>query len=184
MPRGNPTFNAEAVRPEIFPVTLLRILNIPERINPDVTHSLYLCDSNSDLIWFDENRAQQVYTACGFKYSSVAVSQDTPISQGTLTLGNVDRRFSSLAQYAVLRGAEVHLFRGFVNKLDSEDGAQLLFLGHLDAAKFTDDGETSNIEVTIRADFSLQMQVPRRTYWVNDFPYIPAAKDVRKVYVG
>jgi len=184
MPRGTDTFNAATQSDEIRPVTLLRILDIPETSTPENTHSLYLCNHTSDLIWFDETGAQQVYTACGFNYSEVQVTKDTPISQGTLTLANVDKRFSALAQYATLRGAEVHLYRGLRDELDTPDGAQLLFLGHLDAVKFTYGVDTSDIEVTVKADFSLQTQVPRRTYWVNDFPYIPAAKDVRKVYVG
>lgn len=184
MPRATERYMAEAEKQAVSPITLVRLLDIPEIADPSVKHSLYLTDAEHDLTWFNEVHEPTAYSKCALKYTPVKVTTETPVSTATLTLVNVDRRFSALAQYVKLRGVEVHVYRGFSNLLDYEDGAQLLFLGHLEAPVFQDESGTSTIEAKIQADFSLQVEVPRRTYWVNDFPYLPAAKDVRKVYVG
>jgi len=183
VPRGNSTFNTEAGKDQVSPVTLVRILDMPEVADAAKVHSLYLADSRDDITWFDESGNPVTYFACGLGYTDVKVSTDTPVGSATLRLDNVDRRFSALAQYVDIVDAEVHVFRGLANLLDTKDGAQLLFVGHLDSPVIADGGDTSTIECTLKADFSLQVEIPRRNFWVNLFPYLPAAKDVRKIPV-
>ena len=184
MPRASGRFKNEAIKSEVSPVLLVRILNIPEVMNPAVKHSIYLTDcdfdavtgSHTDIWWFDENNNPKLYRSCGIKFESVEVSTDTDIDTSTLSIDNVDRSFSALAQYGKLNGVEVHVFRGFRELLAYPDGAQMIFIGHLKKVMI---GEHS-IEGEVWADFSLKTRVPRRMYWVRDFPYLPASKDVRE----
>lgn len=183
MPRGNSTFNAEIAKDELAPILLVRILDIPEVENPNVTHSLYLTDcdydpvtgSHTDIGFFDEDGNPQVYSSCGLSYEQCEVDTDNTIETVYVRLDNVTREFSAYAQYVRLNGVTVHVLRGFRNLLNTPDGAQMLFCGRIRQALIN---ETA-IQLTVWADFSLKKKVPRRLYWVNDFPYIPAAKDVR-----
>lgn len=188
MSRASTRVKAEIAQSEIAPILLVRILNIPSVANPAVKESLYLTDcdfdaqtgSKTDIKWFNESGAAQIYQSCGCKFEQVEVGTDNSISTSTVSLDNVDRTFSAMAQYYKLNGVEVHVFRGFRELLAYPDGAQLLFVGHLKKAIISE----HSIQAEIWADFSLKRRCPRRLYWVNDFPYIPAAKDVRRVYRG
>lgn len=185
MSRAGGRFKAEAIKSAVSPVLLVRILNIPEVLNPDVKHSLYLTDcdydagsgSHTDIWWFDENNQPKLYQSCGVRFEAVEISTDTEIDTSTLSIDNVDRTFSALAQHGKLNGAEVQIFRGFRELLAYPDGAQMLFTGHLKKVMI---GENS-LQGEVWADFSLKTRGPRRMYWVSLFPYLPASKDVREI---
>ena len=188
MSRASARVKAEIVQSEIAPILLVRILNMPRTDNPASKESLYLTDcdfdavtkSHTDINWFNENGTAEKYYSRGVKFEQVQVSTDNTIETSTISLGNVDRTFSALAQFYKLNGVEVHVFRGFRDLLAYPDGAQLLFVGHIKKAVITE----SAINAEVWADFSLKKKCPRRFYCINDFPYIPAAKDVRRVYRG
>ena len=139
MSRAGGRYKSEAIKPAVSPVLLVRILNIPEVLNPDVKHSLYLTDcdydagsgSHTDIWWFDENNQPKLYQSCGVRFEAVEISTDTEIDTSTLSIDNVNRTFSALAQYGKLNGSEVQIFRGFRELLAYPDGAQMLFTGHL-----------------------------------------------------
>jgi hypothetical protein len=63
----------------------------------------------------------------------------------------------------------------FADTLGSPDGARWIFQGHIERATIS----ISAVEVMVKADFSLSTRVPRRLYWVKDFPHLPSAKDPR-----
>lgn len=188
MSRAGTKVKGEIAKAEIAPVLLVRILNIPEVLNPATKHSLYLTDcdydvnsgSHTDIWWFDENNINKLYTSCGIKFESVQVTTDTQIETSTLSIDNVDRAFSSYAQYTTLNGVEVQIFRGFRELLGYPDGAQMLFTGHLKKVVISENA----LQAEVWADFSLKQRCPRRLYSVTDFPYIPASKDVRQVFRG
>ena len=178
MPRGTTTFNAEAAKPEVSPIILVRVLNIPERNAPSSTTSLYMTDAPSDISFFDENDAAQVYTACGLSFSNAEASTSNEVGSCVLRMDNVPNTFSALAQYAELNGATVHVLRGFTNTLASPDGAQLVFRGHIQACVVSEHA----LEATVTTDFSLKTKCPRRMYWPQDFPHLPSSKDPRTIY--
>lgn len=188
MPRAQQRVITEAKKDEVSPVLLVMILNIPEALDSSVKHSLYLTDcdydagtgSHTDIWWFNELGGPKLYQSCGIKFESVEVSTDTEFSTCSLAIDNVDRTFSALAQYGILNGAEVRVFRGYRDLLDYPDGAQTLFVGHLKKVVVSEHA----IKGDVWADFSLKMKVPRRMYSVNLFPYIPASKDVRETFRG
>lgn len=178
MPRGTTTFNAEAAKPEVSPILLVRVLNIPERNNPSSTVSLYLTDAPTDISFFDENDAAKTYTMCGLSYSNAEASTSNEIGSCVLRMDNVDTRFSALVQHAELNGVRVHVLRGFVNTLASPDGAQYIFVGHIQACVVSEHA----LEATVTTDFNLTTKCPRRMYWPQDFPHLPSSKDPRTIY--
>lgn len=188
MPRGTTHFNAQMVSAEVSPVLLVRLLDIPEIADPSTTHSLYLTDCEEDPVtgsttevdYFDEDGDAQVYTPCGLAFESVSMSKETEVPTARITMDNVPRAFSALAQYAKLNGVRVHVLRAFRETLKHTDGAQTLFIGHLKKVTI---GEYS-ISADVWADFSLKRRCPRRLYWSNLFPYLPSTKDPRNVEVG
>lgn len=187
MPRIDSTkVKEEIVKSEVAPVLLVRILNIPEVLNPSSTHSLYITDcdfdaysgSHTDTWWFDEFNAPRLYSSCGVTFESVEVSTENEFSTSTISIDNVDRAFSALAQHGKLNGVEVQIYRGYRNLLEYVDGAQMIFIGHLKKVLISD----HSLQGEVWADFSLKTKVPRRMYWVKDFPYLPASKDVRETF--
>lgn len=175
MPRGTTTYNTESAKDTTKPIILLRVLDIPRVDVPGETISLYLTDCESDVAFFDENDLAQTYTSCGLKYEKVQVNNTNEIDRCKISIDNVDRAFSALAQYCKLQKVEVHVLRAFRDTLTTTDGAITLFIGHTKAPVI---GE-HYIEAEVSADFSLQEKVPRRTFCTRDFPYLPASKDIR-----
>ena len=178
MPRGTATFNAEAAKPEVAPIILVRVLSIPERNAPSNTTSLYMTDAPADISFFDENDAAKTYTSCGLSFSNAEASTSNEVGSCVLRLDNVDTRFSALAQYAELNGARVHVLRAFDSTLSSPDGAQYVFIGHIQACVVSEHA----LEATVTTDFSLKTKCPRRMYWPQDFPHLPSSKDPRTIF--
>lgn len=185
MPRATSTFKTEAGKDELAPILLVRILDMPEVLVPATKHSLYLTDCDQDptsgsreaVSFFDENGDPQIYLPCGLSYEQCEASMDSSIESVQVSVDNVDRSFSALAQYVILNGVTVHVLRAFRNLLYTEDGAQLIFSGRIRQALINE----HSIQLAIWADYSLKKRAPRRMYWINDFPYIPASKDVREI---
>lgn len=187
MPRGASSYNVEASKPEVSPVLLVRVLDIPAVGNPSSRVSLYLTDHGytpetgpgMDVTFFNESGGVQVYTSCGLSFDAAEVSTDNQVDQAKIKLDNVDRRFSALAKDYELGGVEVHILRGFVETLGTPDGAMTVFQGHLEAVAI---GE-SVIEGTVATDFNLKTRIPRRYYDVNRFPHLPSSKDPRQGFI-
>jgi len=183
MPRASSRFKTEMVKSEVSPVLLVRVLNIPKVEDPEDTASLYLTDcdydaatgSHTDIWWFDENDNPVQYRSCGLTFDSVKLDMTNEIPSTKLSIDNVDRQFSALAQYYKLNGVEVQVWRGFRNLLNYPDGAQLIFRGHLQKVLINE----YSIQADVWADFSLKQLVPKRLYWTNLFPYLPASRDPR-----
>lgn len=186
MPRASERFKGEAIKEEVHPVLLVRLLDIPEVVNPEVKHSLYLTDcdfdpvtgSRTDVGWFDEEGFPQIYTSCGIRFEQCEVDKESTIDTVNVVIDNVSREFSALAQTVRLNGVTVHVWRGFKDLLAYPDGAQLLFIGRIKQALINEYA----LSLSVWADFSLKKKAPRRMYWVNLFPYLPASKDVRQVH--
>lgn len=183
MPRGNTTFNTEANRPYTSPLYLVRLINI-EPVDPlGQTQSLYLNSTHNKTIhWVDETGTVVPYLAAGLRVTQIAIDSKNPISTAKLSMCNVRKNFSAVAQYYHLNGTEVHLYRAFHNTINEtdEDGAQLLMIGHLKKAVISN----TAIAAEVWCDFSLKKKIPRVLYSVNLFPYLPASKDVRQVFMG
>lgn len=185
MPRASSRFKTEMVKGSVSPILLVRILDIPKVEYPDDTISLYLTDCDYDAItgshtniwWFNENNQPVQYLSCGLTFDSVKLDMENEIPSTKLSIDNVNREFSALAQYYKLNGAEVQVWRGFRELLAYPDGAQLIFRGHLQKVLINE----YSIQADVWADFSLKQLVPKRLYWVNLFPYLPAARDPRYV---
>lgn len=188
MPRSTAKVIAETSKAQISPVLFVRVLNMPELADPTKTNSLYLTDCDYDpaagkqkkIMWFDENEQAQEYFVCGVKFEQVQVGTDNQIETSRVSLDNIDRKFSAMAQYSKLNGVEVHVLRGYRELLKYPDGAQLLFVGHLKKAAVSEYAITAEVW----NDFSLKKRCPGRMYSATDFRYIPASKDVRQVYRG
>jgi len=186
MPRASERFNTEAGKDLVHPVLLVRLLDIPEVVNPEVKHSLYLTDcdfdpvtgSRTDVGWFDEEGFPQIYTSCGIRFEQCEVDKESTIDTVNVVIDNVSREFSALAQTVRLNGVTVHVWRGFKDLLAYPDGAQLLFIGRIKQALINEYA----LSLSVWADFSLKKKAPRRMYWVNLFPYLPASKDVRTLH--
>lgn len=175
MSRAGAGYIAESSNDELKPILLVRALDIPQVLNPSVSVSLYLTNAQSDISFFDEDDNAQLYTACALSYDQVQGSTDNEIGTVNVRLDNVSGTFTSLAQDYVLRGVRVHLLETFADTLGSPDGARWIFQGHIERATIS----ISAVEVMVKADFSLSTRVPRRLYWVKDFPHLPSAKDPR-----
>ena len=175
MARAGAIYKGEASNSEVSPILLVRALDIPAVNNPSVKVSLYLTNAQTDVTFFNENDASQLFTACALTYDQVAASTDNEIGTVNLRLDNVSGTFTSLAKDYVLRGARVQLLEAFTDTLASPAGARWLFEGHIERATIA----ISAIEVQVKADFSLAVRVPRRLYWVKDFPHLPSSKDPR-----
>lgn len=181
MSRGNVKFNTAANNDEIIPILLVRILNIqPKDSSYHAPQSLYLTGCQENVSWYDEQGNLVNYLASGVKFESCEVTTDNPVSTGQLTIDNVNRTFSAMAQYYLLNGVEVHVLRAFSSTLNSPDGAQLVMLGHLKKVVINE----SAISADIWCDFSLRVKIPRRLYSTNLFPYLPTSKDVRSIFTG
>lgn len=173
---------------ELSPILFFRILNVPRIDDPTDKESLYLTDCDFDpttesresISWFNENNIPQVYTSCGISFEQVAVTTDNTIETSRIKLDNVNRQFSAMAQYYKLDGVAVQVLRGYRELLAYADGAQLLFAGEIKKVYIHEYA----LEAEVWSSFSLNTQIPRRTYDIGNFPYIPAAKDVRRVYRG
>lgn len=179
MPRAEARFITEAQKNAIEPLYLVQLLHIKSAIGaPD--DALYLTDSQEPVVWFDEDSLPAEYLPCGLQFSQNEVRNDNTITTARLSLNNVSRQFSALAQHYKLNGTMVNVYRGFRNLLAYPDGAQLLMSGRLKKVIINEKA----IEAEIWTDFSLSIRVPRRVYSTNDFPYIPVAKDVRDIFTG
>lgn len=184
MPRANERFMGEAAKSAVSPVLLVRILRMPEVLNPAVVHDLYLTDcdydpvtlSGSDVWFYDESGAPCLYLSCGCKFEQVSVSKENEIATASLSIDNVSRTFAALAQHVDLERAEVQVLRGFRELLGYPDGAQTLFVGRLRKPVVNE----ASIKSDVWADFTLKLKITRRMYWTNLFPYLPASKDVRE----
>ena len=174
MPRGASKYNEEAQNPTTSPIVLVRLIDIPHRID-GTKQSLYLTDCEHDVDHFDEKGIPCTYISCGLTYSQVSVSSSNEIATCRIKLDNVDRHFSAIAQYYDLRKVKTHVLRAFRNTLEYPDGSVYLFIGHGRAPII---GEYS-MEMEVKMDFSLYQKLPRRMFWPRDFPYLPASKDIR-----
>ena len=177
MSRAGADYIAEAANAEVSPILLVRVLDIPLINDPSTKVSLYLTNSQTDVAFFDENDVAKTYNACALTYDQVKASTDNEISSVTLRLDNVGGDFTSLAKDYVIKGVRVQLLETFADTLTSPAGARTLFEGHIEKANIT----ISSIEIQVMADFSLSVRIPRRLYWVRDFPHLPSAKDPRTV---
>ena len=175
MSRAGADYITEAANAEVSPILLVRVLDIPLLNDPSTKVSLYLTNFQTDIGFFDENDVAKTYNACALTYDQVKASTDNEISSVTLRLDNVSGTFTSLAKDYLLRGVRIHLLEAFQDTLLSPAGARWIFQGHLEKAIIG----MSAIEVMVKADFSLATRVPRRLYWVKDFPHLPSAKDPR-----
>ena len=175
MSRAGAAYIAESANDELKPILLVRALEIPANNNPSVKVSLYLTNAQTDVMFFNENNLSQLYTACALSYDQVVASTDNEIGSVDVRLDNVSGTFTSLAKDYLLRGSRVHLLETFADTLGSPDGARWIFQGHIERATIS----ISAVEVMVKADFSLSTRVPRRLYWVKDFPHLPSAKDPR-----
>lgn len=175
MSRAGSGYIAESANDELKPILLVRALDIPQVNNPSVMVSLYLTNAQSDISFFDEDDNAQLYTACALSYDQVQASTDNEIGTVNVRLDNVSGTFTALAKDYLLRGVRMHLLEAFQDTLLSPAGARWIFQGHLEKAIIG----ISAIEVMVKADFSLATRVPRRLYWVKDFPHLPSAKDPR-----
>lgn len=175
MSRAGAAYIAESANDELKPILLVRALDIPQVNNPSVKVSLYLTNAQTDISFFDEDDEVQLYTACALSYDQVQASTDNEIGTVNVRLDNVSGTFTALAKDYLLRGVRMHLLEAFQDTLLSPAGARWIFQGHLEKAIIG----MSAIEVMVKADFSLATRVPRRLYWVKDFPHLPSAKDPR-----
>lgn len=177
MARAGEDYIEESASAEVSPILLVRVLDIPLIADPSTKVSLYLTNSKTDVAFFDEDDVAETYTACALTYDQVRASTDNEINSVTLRLDNVSGDFTSLAKDYVIKGVRVQLLETFADTLTSPAGARTLFEGHLERANIT----ISSIEIQVMADFSLSVRIPRRLYWVRDFPHIPSAKDPRTI---
>ena len=175
MSRAGADYITEAANAEVSPILLVRVLDIPLINDPSTKVSLYLTNAQTDISFFNENDEVQLYTACALSYDQVKASTDNEIGTVNVRLDNVSGTFTSLAKDYLLRGVRMHLLETFQDTLLSPAGARWIFQGHLEKAIIG----MSAIEVMVKADFSLATRVPRRLYWVKDFPHLPSAKDPR-----
>lgn len=177
MARAGEDYIEESASAEVSPILLVRVLDIPLIIDPSTKVSLYLTNSKTDVAFFDEDDVAETYAACALTYDQVRASTDNEINSVTLRLDNVSGSFTSLAKDYVIKGVRVQLLETFADTLTSPAGARTLFEGHIEKANIT----ISSIEIQVMADFSLSVRIPRRLYWVRDFPHLPSAKDPRTV---
>lgn len=177
MPRANADYLSETTGQALEPIKLVRVIDIPKINEPSTTESLYLTDHTDNVSFFDKDGASKTYLSCALKYDKVMVTSDNEIDSCTLKITNIDRTFSDLAKNYKLNGATVHVLRGFVGSLSTPDHAQVIFRGHIESCSIA----ATQIEAKITSDFSLKTRIPRRLYWVQDFPELPSSKDPRNI---
>ena len=188
MPRGGEKFKIEAVKDAVSPVLLLRVMDMPKKNSPSEKISYYFANLTPDkdtrlewkwdeageyITWPDENGEPCKYYSIGFTFSSLERSTDNSIDSVTVRIDNIDMRWAVVANTYILNNTDVEIWEAFRDSLaDGEDGAKLIFMGHIQSCVV---GDTA-IEATITPDFSLKKRAPRRMYWPADFPYIPSSK--------
>ena len=180
MPRGTTQFNNAVSADEVAPVLLVRILNLPHKTD-GTFESLYLTDYQekgvATIDFFDENWNPCQYVCCNVKYDSIEVSADNTVNEVNITIDNVDRTFSALAQYYRLQGVEVHVLVAERSVLDTPEGAVMKFAGKLKEARINEHA----IILCVTSGYTLSCLIPKLMYDSKHFPYIPSAKDPRQV---
>lgn len=179
MPRGNGAFNDAVSGEMVAPVLLVRILDIPH-LTDGTKESLYLTDyqemEEHVLPFFDENGNAKDYVCCNVKYDHIEVGTDSTINEVEVTIDNVDRTFSALAQYYKLHGVQVHVLTAERSVLDSPEGAVMRFAGPIKEARISE----HFIKLKVRSGYTLSSLIPKRMYDSKRYPYIPSAKDPRQ----
>lgn len=177
MPRGPENYVQQAEQSSVKPLLFLRVLDIPKRGSPSEKLSLYFAslkpqDGTTTLSFFDEEDQPCNYDCVGFSFSQSERSTDNSIDSCTVSIDNTNMYWAQIASQYSLNGCRVDVLRGFQDALDTPDGAQLIFRGHIVSCVISE----SQIEASVTTDFSLKTRVPRRLYWPSDFPYLPSAK--------
>jgi hypothetical protein len=103
------------------------------------------------------------------------VSSDNTVATTTVTVDNVRREFSALAQYYILNGCMVHLLSCTRETLTSPEGAVMKFAGRIRAARISE----YRADFEVRIGYTLGDLAPKKMYHVTDFPFLPSAKDPR-----
>lgn len=146
-----------------------------------IMESLYLTDYQekgvATIDFFDENWNPCQYVCCNVKYDSIEVGADNTVNEVNITIDNVDRTFSALAQYYRLQGVEVHVLVAERSVLDTPEGAVMKFAGKLKEARINE----HSIIIRVTSGYTLSCLIPKLMYDSKHFPYIPSAKDPRQV---
>ena len=146
-----------------------------------ITESLYLTDYQEKDVktidFFDENWNPCQYVCCNVKYDSIEVGADNTVNEVNITIDNVDRTFSALAQYYRLYGVEVHALTAERSVLNIPEGAVMRFAGKLKEARINEHA----IILRVTSGYTLSCLIPKLMYDSKHFPYIPSAKDPRQV---
>jgi len=176
MPRGGASFRGRMGASAVSPINLVRVLNIPAKNDPSTKISLYLTDCETDVTAYNEEGATQVYTGVALSYDEADSSTQNEVGQCRVRIDNLDSRFTALAKTAALNGVEVHVLTGFRDTVSSPDGCSVKFQGHVENCLISE----HSVEAVCHTDFSLKTRIPRRLYWVVDFPHLPSSKDPRQ----
>lgn len=180
MPRGTSIYNTSVSNVEVSPILLVRFIDMQHKTD-GTYESLYITDyvdkNINTLRFYDENGEACDYICMNVTYDQIEVSSDSMLSEANITIDNVTREFSSLAQYYNLQGTMVHVLSATRETLSSPDGAVMKFAGRIHDIHISE----YNIQLSIRPGYSLYDLAPKLMYDSIRFPYIPASKDIREV---
>jgi len=180
MPRGTAIYNEAVDKDELAPILLVRFLDMPN-IETGELDSLYVTDymetGVQTINFFDEDGNACEYVCLNVSYDQIEMSGDSSIPEVEITIDNVTREFSSLAQYYELNGVEVHLLSATRETLTDPLGAVMKFAGFINEARISE----YSIKVRVKPGYSLFSLAPKWLYHPRYFPYLPASKDVRRV---
>lgn len=163
MPRLAGSLEPVAKADQAKPIVLVRILDLPDRVDPDTRTSVYLTDAEEPISFFDENGNHEAYLPVGLAFDRVTADNSNSMVSFKLRIDNVSREFCSLASTVVIEGVKVQVLRAYRELLDSPDYCQLLISASIQSWRISE----SEIELEVTSPVSLTQKVPRRLCWTR-----------------
>lgn len=143
-----PSTDTEIQQPENRPIDLYEVFL-------DET-TLYLTNHDQDVVF-----AGETWISMGLSRTPVHTNVETKVDECTVSLDNVTRELSALIAQTEFSGRRLRLRKAFLELLDEEDHAVVMFDGLMDSPVINQ----SSFQVQVRSRMDvLTVRTPKRTY--------------------
>jgi len=160
LPRLTSEAIIEARKNSTSPITFLRIPNIPH-VDGSGSTSIYFCDADEPLSFFDESGNPEAYLPVGIHFESIHQDNSNKMVNFRVRIDNVSRDLCALVALARLDGTQVEILRGYRNLLDDPSYAQPLIRGVIQSFHV----DEYEVQLDVTSPVALSQKVPRRLCW-------------------
>lgn len=161
MGRASGRFVQAASADAISPLLFLRIIDLPNRENPEALSSAYFVDAEQIISFFDEHGDPEAYVPAGIKYDRISNDNSNKVGSNRVRVDNVNREICDLVRTVEPRGCRCQLFFALREDLGSPDAILFLAEGLIQAVSVSEYA----LEAELTAPLVLQMRTPQRLYW-------------------